>query len=656
MSRRGEWTKTARVAALSSAFAALSLIQPLAAAAQPLTQTVPPQTPVATSLSKNTVSVAGEDRTYSYYVPANVSRSLFYAVIFALPDNGQTAEQFADQSGWIKLADQYGFAVVFPEPANGAWAINSGGESAYLKAVFEHARGHLLVTGAQPQMPEMRPPPGPPPPARPGAPPRVRRGGGPPRLLTWGPWYYLTGAGAGASAAEEFAIDNPGMFAAIATLNAAPYSAAYRHGEEPAQGYFQDMRAGINVPPSWVQLKKNVPVETWLFSSTVPTASLDKQVAYWRRADAASDSAAPKAIAGFQTEVFANADNEAQQVRVTKLPAAAVYDQALSAAIWTDLFSHVARWTSSPNGDIGPMLTKAEVEKTFDVKTIDPGDGRGAYTYYVKVPSTYRKGEHLPVVIALHGANYPAWAYLSQIKFHDLGEKEGFIAVYPNGRNQQWDLREPDGADPKFVQQLVADVIHDYDADPSRIYLQGFSHGSGETYLMGIAHPQLFAAVSPNNGIGPMTADTEAWVAALKAKSDLRVPMMMVSGNVDTGSSVDGLIPAEGDLQGAIKEMKAYDHITVADQTRTVDYGNTVPYDVLVPGAKVEHMAVDAHYPNGRFTVYAYDSADPKPLNLLDFVWVADLPHGADLREAKMDWDFFKHWRRNADGSLTYTP
>ena len=39
-------------------------------------------------------------------------------------------------------------------------------------------------------------------------------------------------------------------------------------------------------------------------------------------------------------------------------------------------------------------------------------------------------------------------------------------------------------------------------------------------------------------------------------------------------------------------------------------------------------------------------------LGLFQIVWVKDLSHGADLREAQLEWDFFKHWRRNPDGTL----
>ena len=600
----------------------------------------------AAGLTRQTVSFDGEDRPYEVYVSSKASRNAYNFVVFALPDNGQTAEQFAEQSGWVKLAEDNGFAVVFPEPVKGVWAPNSGGEDAYLKAVFDHAKSHLTVAA-----PEGAPRGG-----------RPEGGGGeggagrnPNRAPTWLPWYYLTGSGAGGTAAEGFAMNYPGLFAGVATLNAAPLEAAYRQGDAPAQGYFQYMRAGKNAAPFWKQLKKDVPVAVWLFNSGDGGAGLTKQVDYWKHSDAASGAAEARTIQGLATTVYSNASNPSQQVRVTKLVAGRAYDGALSATVWNDFFAHTARWTSSANGDLGPMLTEAEVNKAFEVKSLDVGDGR-PYKYYVKTPSSYRPGQHLPVVIATHGAFFPAWLYLSQIRFHDLGEREGFITVYANGHNNIWDFTKPEGSDQKFLNQLVADLSRDYGVDRGRVYLQGFSFGSGLTFMMGVSYPQLFAAVSPNNGIGPMSKEVTSWIGGVKAKSDVRMPMMIVYGDVDSGASVDATIPAQGVLRDAIDLMKSFDHIAGSDRYETVSSPNAEPYQVLIPGAKVVHAGVDARFPMGRFTVYQYASADPKPLDLFQLVWVKDLPHGADLREAKLEWDFFKHWSRGADGSLTYVP
>ena len=624
------------------------------------------------ALLRNMISVNGRDRSYVYHVSAKYRPDAFNFVVYVLPDDGQTAEDFARQTDWIKLADDNGFVVVFLQPDGEHWAANSGGEDAYVKAVCDHAITHLMIggrpagagggqrgggegLGAGPNAGQAAGAPK----AAPAAPAAGMAGGmgggapRAPRAQTWAPFQFITGAGAGATIAQEFVVDQPGVFAAIATLDGAPFDAAYAKGDEPAQGYFMNLRGGKNAAPVWKQLKKDVPVAAWLFTTGAPNPAETKPIDYWKRSDAVAATPQTNAIGGFQVTTYRNAANPAQQVRTTAVAEFAKYDKTMASAIWSDFFAHTARWTSSPNGDLGTMLTEAEVKASFDVRTLDIA-GK-TYTYYVKTPSTYKKGQSLPVVISAHGAFFPAWLYLSQIKMHEVGEKEGFITVYVNGQQNRWDFTTPDGPDAQFIEQVASDMVTTYGADKSHVYMQGFSLGSGMSYMMGITHPQLFAAVSPNNGIGPMTPAVTARVAEIKAKGDIRLPMMIVYGDVDSGGSTDAKIPALGVLRGAINEMKTYNNIVTADGIVTYNSPNTLSYDVLVPGAKLMRAGVDKRYPNGRFQISAYQSADPKPLNLLNFVWVTDLSHGGDPRTAQMEWDYFKQWQRNSDGTLTFT-
>jgi poly(3-hydroxybutyrate) depolymerase len=655
-----------------------------------------PAAAVVPQVQRNMVTVGGRDRPYLYYVPLKYTRDGFNSVVYALHDNGQTPQQFAEQSGWLKLADQHGFAVVFPEAERNTWAANSGGEDAYIRAVYDHAVGHLRAPdaagagagpgargeggqaprgegGQAPRGEGGQAPRGEGGQASPGAgqAPRgegqaarpggaaggqagAQAGGQPARMgiSTWVPFHYVTGAGAGATVAQEFAMNYPGIFAALATLDGGVYAASYAKGEERAQDYYQYSRAK-NAEPVWKQLKKEVPVASWLFTSGSPTPAETKQVDYWKRSNSVAASAQSRAIDGLSTSIYRNAANEYQQVRTTVLADSAKYDPAMAGAIWRDFFSTVARWTSSPNGDLGSLLSEEEVTRQFDVRTLTV-DG-ATYTYYLKTPSSYRKGQSLPLVIAAGGGSFPARLYLSQIKMHEVGEKERFITVYTNGQRNMWNFRQPDSADAKFIRGMIDDVIKTYGADKSRVYMQGFSLGSGMSYMMGITHPQLFAAVSPNNGIGPMTPEVTAWAANVKQKGDARIPMMMVFGDVDGAASVDAKFPAQGVLRGALDEMKKYNNLAGTEQVVKFDSPYSAPYDVLVLGGTAERKATDARYPDGRFVINTYSSNDRKPLPLFSFVWVTDLPHGADPRTAQLEWDYFKQWRRNADGSLTFT-
>jgi poly(3-hydroxybutyrate) depolymerase len=647
------------------------------ALAVPLLSAMPAQAIAAEAapLARNMVSVNGRDRSYLYHVPASYRRDGFNFVVYVLPDNGQSADAFDRQTGWRKLADEQNFVVVFLEPEREGWAPNSGGEDAYVKAVYDHAIGHLTIgapgagggrggagggaAGAAPPAGAQGERAGQPAAgaggAGGGAPGGAPGGGAPraPRAQTWVPFHFVTGAGAGATVAQEFVINNPGVFAAIATLDGAPFDAAYAKGAEPAQGYYQNMRPGKNAPPVWKQLKKDVPVAAWLFTTGEPTPAEAKVVDYWKRSSAVAPAAQAATIDGFATKAFRNAANPAQQIRTTQLGETDGYSSKLTSAIWNDFFAHTARWTSSPNGDLGTMLTEAETRAAFDTRSFAVGDK--SYQYYVKAPSSYQKGQSLPLVIAAHGAFLPAWLYASQIRMHDVGEKEGFITVYVNGQQNRWDFTDPAGSDAKFIEGVIGELAGSYGIDRSRVYMQGFSLGSGISYMMGITHPQLFAAVSPNNGIGPMAPAVKAKVAELKAQGDVRIPMMIVYGDVDNAGSVDAKIPAQGVLRGAIDEIKAYNNITTPDQAVSYNSPNAMTYDVLVPGARLVKQGVDKRYKDGRFQISTYLSADPKPLNLLSFVWVTDMSHGQDPRSAQLEWDYFKQWRRNADGTLTYS-
>ncbi|HEY2037746.1 MAG TPA: PHB depolymerase family esterase [Steroidobacteraceae bacterium] len=634
-------------------------------------------------LQRNAVSVDGQNRDYYYFVPRNVDPRGFNLVVYALQDDHESVQQFAQRSGWLQVAQKNGFVVVFPQAQYERWLTDAGNEDDYLKAVFEDAKTHMWL----PWVPPARGPAfaggegaGGPPGAVPPVLPVARRpmmfqgrgahgrgGAGPRRggagvamappigqAHSWLPFQYLSGEGAGATLALTFAMNHPDLFAAVATLNGAPYAQAYHVANQSADGSTLRMWTGWDVWASWEPSKKDVPVAVWLFTSNAPKASQLEQIDYWKHADGVGPGR-NETIDGFRTAVYQNASNPSEQVRTSEVPPGTKFDATMASVVWDRLFSHVARWTDDPNGRLGRLLTRQEVNQQFKIRNVTI-DGQN-YVYYLSLPPSYRTGEHLPLVVCAHGGDYPAWLYLSQLKMQDVGRKEGFITAYLQEPAYFWHFMDPDGADARFIQKVVADVESSFGADRHRVYMQGFSLGSGMTYMMGITHPQLFAAVSPNSGIGPMSPPVEARVAAIKSKADIRMPVIIMYGNADHGGSIDGQLPAGiGVLEPALREWKAFDHITTPDRSEPYDSPSSPPYDVLVPGAKLVRGDVSKHYPDGRLSVYEYDSDDPHPLNLLDFVWVKDMAHSQFQGEAQMQWDFFKHWSRNDNGSLTYAP
>jgi poly(3-hydroxybutyrate) depolymerase len=584
----------------------------------------------------------GGARGFSYYVSTKANRNAYNLVLYALHANGETAEEFAARTGWSKVAEDNGFVVVYPEAVNKTWNPAPNLETDYLKTVFDGARGLTFP-----------PPPGAAP-APAAAPAAGGRGAGPPRVMTWGAFHYITGDGAGATLAQTFAIDNPGLFAGVATVNGTAYRGHLAKGDEPAQGYFQNQRGGKSAIPQWKATKKEIALPVWLITAGAPTAQQTALANYWKRANAVGATASNQTIGGVQAAVFSNAAAPQQQVRTTVLPAGAKYDEALASTIWTQFLRRSARYTDAPNGDLIAFTPEDEINRQFDIRTTQVGDR--TYRYMTKTPSSYRKGTPMPVVISTHGFSFPPWMYMQQIRMHEVGEKEGFITVYINGVNNAWNFDAADSPDFKYIEQVIAETKANYSVDPTRIYMQGFSAGSGLTLAEGLTNPRTFAAVSPNSGIGDFSPGVQALITKAKADGDVRIPMLIIYGAVDAASSTDALIPGKGVLANAINSVKAFNKIATPDKVELYDSPFTAPYEVLTPGGKFTKLGVDAHYPNGRFFRYDYMSSDAKPLPLFSWVWVNDMMHGGDYRQAQMVWDFFKHWRRNADGSNVYVP
>ena len=99
----------------------------------------------------------------------------------------------------------------------------------------------------------------------------------------------------------------------------------------------------------------------------------------------------------------------------------------------------------------------------------------------------------LPTFIFLHGKG-GSGAKAQRMGFEQLGEREQFVTVLPDGLGGEWNVFPPgfrdrtgrftNGADTAFIKQLIGDLVHHGIADPNRVYLAGISNGA----LMASAH------------------------------------------------------------------------------------------------------------------------------------------------------------------------
>ena len=111
----------------------------------------------------------------------------------------------------------------------------------------------------------------------------------------------------------------------------------------------------------------------------------------------------------------------------------------------------------------------------------------------------------LPTLIFLHGKGSSALK-ARYMGFEQLGEREHFVTVLPDGLGGEWNVFPPgfrdrsglftNGADNTFIKQLLAEsASHRGVADPNRIYLSGISNGGVMAFRMACDAPELFAAI-----------------------------------------------------------------------------------------------------------------------------------------------------------------
>jgi predicted esterase len=147
--------------------------------------------------------------------------------------------------------------------------------------------------------------------------------------------------------------------------------------------------------------------------------------------------------------------------------------------------------------------------------------------YRIYVPSSYRPGQPVPLVIALHqtGADENSFFddashYPSKQGLKYAAEMYGVLAVCPNARGNTVYR----GIGENAVLCVLADVKKRFRVDEDRIYLTGHSMGGTGSADLALHHPGLFATVAPLSA-----ARSIRWVAANAG----HIPFWWIGGGSD---------------------------------------------------------------------------------------------------------------------------
>lgn len=166
--------------------------------------------------------------------------------------------------------------------------------------------------------------------------------------------------------------------------------------------------------------------------------------------------------------------------------------------------------------------------------TAHPGDwiagvhenaaGQRAYKLYV--PSSYT-GQALPLIVMLHGCNQTPDDFAAGTRMNALGEAQSCFVLYPaqsntanHSRCWNWFRREDqrrDSGEPSIIAGMTREIVNRYGIDSRKVYVAGLSAGGAMAAVMGVAYPDLYAAVGVHSGLACGSAhDLPSALAAMK--------------------------------------------------------------------------------------------------------------------------------------------
>lgn len=148
------------------------------------------------------------------------------------------------------------------------------------------------------------------------------------------------------------------------------------------------------------------------------------------------------------------------------------------------------------------------------------------------------KSANPALVLVMHGSlgDGAQMREAARYGFDVLAERNGFIAVYPDGYQQHWnDCRG--GADYAanleniddvgFLRALVQRMVEVQGVDPQRIFATGLSNGGHMAYRLGMEAPELVAGIAAMGANLPVMANLDC------EPSGEAVAAMVMSGTAD---------------------------------------------------------------------------------------------------------------------------
>ncbi len=199
----------------------------------------------------------------------------------------------------------------------------------------------------------------------------------------------------------------------------------------------------------------------------------------------------------------------------------------------------MVRWFIASCISFFSLLAQAQTYITIDHN----GVSRDAVYY---LPSSYSPGQHMPLLIVLHGLTQTGPGIMAITGYNTIAEQNNFIVCYPSGLNNAWNadmnVSVSTANDLGFIEILAQYFQTNFTTDPLRQYLCGFSNGGFMSHKMACESSMCFAAIATVSG--NMSDSTYANCNPQFTPAVLHIhgtadPVVPYGGGASTGVSVN---------------------------------------------------------------------------------------------------------------------
>jgi polyhydroxybutyrate depolymerase len=259
-----------------------------------------------------------------------------------------------------------------------------------------------------------------------------------------------------------------------------------------------------------------------------------------------------------------------------------------------------------------------------------------------------------PLVVVLHGGFSTARKIKQRSRWSELGDREGFHVIYPNGIGifgllQHWNAGFCCGAaaaqdvdDVEVVAAAIRDTSELLNIDPGRIYMTGFSNGAMLTHRFAAERTETLAAIAPVAGSVGARSKPDARADTIPEPRDT-LPVILFHGREDPR------IPYEGGPPNGGNGPRYYLSAPEAARLWAVANGcDPAPIRSLHFGGRVLQESWRACSQNREVQLYSIEGWGhrwPGPV-MMQGLEPEDPLRGLDATE--IIWAFFERYRRES--------